>query len=168
MKPITNISSYLILIFALNIMAIPTLVFADIEEADALKSSVRISTSGMNAQNQRLKVAAQNIANINVTGRIPEEDPYRRKVIFFKNEFDPKLKTDIVKVDKISYDYSPFIKKYQPNHPAADEQGMVKYPNVNILVETVDTKEAQRTFEANINALEIAKANQFKILELMR
>lgn len=143
-------------------------IYAYIEEVDSLQSSIRISASGMNVQNQRLKVAAQNIANINVTGRIPDENPYRRKIIFFKNEFDPKLKTSIVKVDKIDYDYSDFTKKYQPAHPAADKDGMVKYPNVNILVETVDTKEAQRTFEANASALEIAKANQFKILELMR
>ena len=137
-------------------------------ESDALKASIKISAAGMQAQNQRLKVISQNIANSNVTGKTPNEDPYRRKVIFFKNVYDPKLKTKILKVDSVREDKSDFTLKYEPNHPAADAKGMVKYPNVNIIIETVDSKEAQRTFDANVNSLEIAKNNQNKILELMR
>ena len=74
----------------------------------------------------------------------------------------------VLKVDSIKEDQSDFTLKYEPNHPAADNNGMVKYPNVNIIIETVDSKEAQRTFDANVNSLEIAKSNQNKVLELMR
>ena len=135
---------------------------------DPLSASIKISAAGMQAQSHRLKVIAQNIANINVTGKTPSEDPYRRQIIFFKNEFDAKLNTKILKVDSIREDKSPFILKYEPNHPSADENGMVKYPNVNLIIETVDSKEAKRTFDANVSALEIAKSNQNKILDLMR
>lgn len=136
--------------------------------ADSLEASIRISSSGMQAQSQRLKVISQNIANSNVTGKTPNENPYRRKIIFFKNVYDPKLDTKILKVNSVQEDQSEFTLKYEPNHPAADNRGMVKYPNVNIIIETVDSKEAQRTFDANVNSLEIAKSNQNKILELMR
>ena len=136
--------------------------------ADSLEASIKISSSGMQAQSQRLKVISQNIANSNVTGKTPNENPYRRKIIFFKNVYDPKIDTKILKVNSIQEDQSEFTLKYEPNHPAADNRGMVKYPNVNIIIETVDSKEAQRTFDANVNSLEIAKSNQNKILELMR
>ncbi len=136
--------------------------------ADSLEASIKISSSGMQSQSQRLKVISQNIANSNVTGKTPDENPYRRKIIFFKNVYDPKLDTKILKVNSIQEDQSEFTLKYEPNHPAADNRGMVKYPNVNIIIETVDSKEAQRTFDANVNSLEIAKSNQNKILELMR
>lgn len=155
------------LIIALSFMIIIPCIYAQYEN-DALKESIKISAAGMQAQSQRLKVVSQNIANSNVTGKTPNEDPYRRKVIFFKNVYDQKLKTKILKVDSIRNDHSDFTLKYEPNHPAANAKGMVKYPNVNIIIETVDSKEAQRTFDANVNSLEIAKNNQTKILELMR
>ena len=136
--------------------------------ADSLEASIKISSSGMQAQSQRLKVISQNIANSNVTGKTPNENPYRRRIIFFQNVYDPKIDTKILKVSSIQEDQSEFTLKYEPNHPAADNRGMVKYPNVNIIIETVDSKEAQRTFDANVNSLEIAKTNQNKILELMR
>ena len=136
--------------------------------ADSLEASIKISSSGMQAQSQRLKVISQNIANSNVTGKTPNKNPYRRRIIFFQNVYDPKIDTKILKVSSIQEDQSEFTLKYEPNHPAADNRGMVKYPNVNIIIETVDSKEAQRTFDANVNSLEIAKSNQNKILELMR
>ena len=120
------------------------------KELDPLAASFNISIAGMDVQNQRLKVIAQNIANIDVTAKTPEGEPYRRKVIFFQNEYDAKLGTEVVKVANIGRDYSDFTKKYQPSHPAADQDGLVKYPNVNMIVETVDSKEAQKTFEANV------------------
>ena len=138
------------------------------DASDSLVASSRISAAGMQAQNNRLKVIAQNLANIDVTGRGPDEDPYRRKIIFFKNEFDEKKGAEVVKVDGVYQDQSDFIKKYEPSHPAADSNGYVSYPNVNMAIETIDAKEAQRSFEANLSALEIAKSNQSKILELMK
>ncbi len=137
-------------------------------ESDPLLAASRISVSGMQAQSERLKVISQNIANQDVTGKDQGSDPYRRKIIFFKNEYDPKQGAELVKIDKVSKDYSDFVLKYQPYHPAANAKGYVKYPNVNVIVETVDSKESQRSFDANTNALEIARANQNRVIELMR
>ena len=137
-------------------------------EGDSLSSAIAISAAGMRAQNERLKIITQNIANSEVTGANPNENPYRRKQIIFKNVYDDNLKAVTVKVDRITPDKSDFILKYEPNHPAADANGYVKYPNINNVIESVDAKEAQRTFEANLSAMEIARANQSKIIDLMR
>ncbi len=137
-------------------------------QSDPLLAASRISMSGMQAQSERLKIVSQNIANQDVTGKSPGSDPYTRKVIYFKNEYDEKLGAEVVKIDKISRDHSDFVLKYQPHHPAANEKGYVKYPNVNIVIETVDAKESQRSFDANINALEIARSNQSRVIELMK
>ncbi len=153
------------LIIIFNVLYLPLSVNAG---SDSLSDAINISAAGMRVQNQRLQVVTQNIANSEVTGANPKENPYRRKQIIFKNEYDPKLKTEVVKVDRITSDNSDFILKYEPNHPAADKNGYVKYPNVNNIIETVDAKEAQRSFEANLSAMQIAKANQSKIIELMR
>ncbi len=141
---------------------------ANADNGDSLIASARISASGMQAQSERLKVISQNIANADVSATAPDGDPYRRKIIFFKNEYDNSKEAEVIKVDKISHDYSDFIMKYQPNHPAADEKGYVKYPNINVVVETIDAKEAQRSFEANVNAFELAKANQSRVLDLLK
>jgi len=122
----------------------------------------------MQAQSERLKVIAQNIANAEVTGRTPEEEPYRRKIIFFRNSYDEKAGTVLLKADNITNDLSEFERRYLPEHPAADSSGLVKHPNVNKILEIADAKEAQSSFEANSASLEITKNNQMKILELMR
>lgn len=136
--------------------------------ADSLTASQRIAAKGMQVQSERLKVISQNIANSNTTGLTAEDTPYKRKVILFKNEYDPEIGASTVKVDKITNDKSEFVKKYEPYHPASDKGGYVRYPNVNIPLETVDAKEAQRSYEANLSALEIAKSNQVRIIDAMR
>ncbi|CAL7962608.1 flagellar basal-body rod protein FlgC [Alphaproteobacteria bacterium] len=146
----------------------PYIVQRTCQDSDALISSTRISSSGMLAQGARLKVISQNIANASVTGLTSDQDPYRRKIIFFKNEFDPKARTEMLQVEKIANDESDFVLKYQPYHPAADKNGYVKYPNVNIVVETADAKEAQRSFEANVHAFELARTNQSRVIDLMK
>ena len=138
------------------------------ENKDSILASAQVSFAGMQAENERLEQIAQNLANANVTGTNPKQNPYRRKVPLLKNVYDKKLGVKIPKISSVQHDKSPFILKYEPNHPAADEKGMVKYPNVNIIIENTDAKEAQRTFEANAYALEIAQSNQKKILDLMR
>ena len=140
----------------------------DTNNTDGIVASKRIAESGMAAQSERLKIVSQNIANSEVTGMTPEDPPYRRKIIFFHNEHDDKLNAEMLAVEKIDRDKSDFILKYQPHHPAADNHGYVKYPNINIVIETADAKEAQRSFEANTNALMIAKSLEHKTLELMR
>lgn len=133
-----------------------------------LKASQRISAQGMRVQNERLKIIAQNIANSSVTGKTADDLPYQRKMLILKNKYDANLGADVVQVDKIIKDKSEFVLKYEPFHPAADGNGYVKYPNVQLPLESVDAKEAQRTYEANLGALEIARSNQMKVVEAMK
>jgi flagellar basal-body rod protein FlgC len=135
---------------------------------DPLTNASRMAMSGINAQNERMKVVSQNIANIDVTGMTPGGDPYRRKIVFFENTIDPKTGSQVVKVKKIQEDNSDFILKYEPNHPAADVNGMVKYPNVNIHIEMADAKEANRAVTVNAKSLEIVKSMQFTLLDMMK
>lgn len=135
---------------------------------DSLTASQRILAEGMQVQSQRLKVISENIANSNTTGLTPEDSPYRRKVIVLSNEYDPVLQSDVVKVKTVEKDKTPFLQKFDPSHPAANKAGYVRYPNVNIALENIDAKEAQRTFEANLTAMEISKSNQLRLLEAMK
>ena len=104
-------------------------------ELDNLFRSMRISAAGMKAQGTRLRVIAENIANVDSLGQTPGSLPYRRKTITFRNELDRSIGTDTVRVDKIGIDRSELEKRYDPQHPAADEDGFVLVPNVNALVE---------------------------------
>lgn len=135
---------------------------------DSIRASIKIAESGMQAQSNRLKIIAQNIANSTVTGSTPEDEPYKRKIIFFKKEVDRETGGEMVVVDKIDNDKSPYLLKYEPHHPAANREGYVRYPNVNIMIENVDAKEAERSFSANTNSLSIAKSLAHKTLEIMK
>ena len=134
----------------------------------SLKNSMKTSASALQAQSKRMEIVTQNIANSETVGINPEQDPYRRKTIFFENIKDPQTGANLVRVKKISVDDSDFKLMYKPGHPAADENGYVKYPNVNRTRETLDLKEAQRSYEANISAIETSKAMMQRTLELMR
>lgn len=122
----------------------------------------------MNAQSERLRVVAENIANANSTGTSPGATPYRRKTISFKNTLDKEIGMDVVRVNKRGYDKSEFIQKFEPYHPAADDKGYVLYPNVNSIVETVDMREARRAYEANLGVVEVSKAMMARTLDLLR
>jgi flagellar basal-body rod protein FlgC len=141
---------------------------ASAKAEDSLFSSMYVSSQGMQAHSERLKVIAQNIANANTTGKTPGSAPYRRKVILMKNEYDEKFRADVLQVNKIALDRSDYLYRFEPNHPAADDNGYVKYPNVDINLEMIDAKEAQRSYEANLSAFEIAKSNQLKLLEALK
>jgi flagellar basal-body rod protein FlgC len=121
-----------------------------------LRSSISVSASGMSAQSERIKIAAQNLANEDSTALKAGADPYRRKTISFKSEFDKALGAEKIVIAKRTTDPSEFKKKHDPSHPAADEDGMVNYPNVDRLVEIMDAKEASRGYEANLAAIEIS------------
>ncbi len=138
------------------------------KNTDTLKAASKIAMSGIQAQSERMKVISQNIANIDVTGSTPESDTYRRKIIFFENKIDPQTGAEVVVVKKIQNDQSDFILKYQPNHPAADKNGYVKYPNVNINVELGDGNEAKRGVSINANSMDMIKSMQFTILNMMK
>ena len=135
---------------------------------DDIIRTMRISGSGMRVQGQRLRVIAQNIANANSLPQEPNENPYRRKVMTFKNEFDRATGLDMVKVNRVRPDMSDFGKRYEPNHPAADANGYVLTPNVSTIIELSDMREAQRSYEANMNVIKASKAMLNSAIELLR
>jgi flagellar basal-body rod protein FlgC len=136
--------------------------------ADDLLSSFRISAAGMKAQGARLRVISQNIANSDSLPTEPGQNPYQRKTITFKNALNRELDTTLVEVSKIGKDNSDFAKRFDPSHPAADKDGYVLAPNVNKLVEMMDMREAQRSYEANLSAIRTSRAMLKKTLELLR
>jgi len=136
--------------------------------ADDLKTSMFISGAGMRVQGQRMKVIAENIANADSTAATPGGDPYRRKTVTFKNVLDRQMDTDLVRVDKVGQDMSDFELKYDPGHPSADEDGYVKLPNVESLIETMDMREATRSFEANLNMVKAARDMISRTIDLLR
>lgn len=125
---------------------------------DDLLKTLRISGAGMKAQGARLRVISENIANADSLGSRPTELPYRRQTVVFKNELDKSVGVDTVRVKKIAKDMSEFDKRFDPNHPAADADGYVLVPNVNRLVEMMDMKEAQRSYDANLSVVRSSKA----------
>ncbi len=135
---------------------------------DNLFRAMEIASHGAKIQMERLKIAAENIANEDSTGSTPGVEPYRRKVLFVHNKHNSKWNTNFLQVKKYSVDKSEFIKKYDPNHPAADAEGYVLYPNVYKEIEKADTIEANSSYEANLNVIETSKDMLQKTLEIMR
>lgn len=132
------------------------------------KASLMVAASGLKAQSGRMRVIAENMANANSTGQTPDQDPYRRRIPTFEAEFDRALQANVVKVGRIEPDKSDFSLRYQPGHPAADENGFVKMPNVNTLVESVDMREAQRSYEANLNVVQSTRTMLMRTLDILR
>ncbi|MCK6418474.1 MAG: flagellar basal body rod protein FlgC [Alphaproteobacteria bacterium] len=131
-------------------------------------NAMTISAMGMKAQGTRLRVISENVANADTTGTKPGEDPYRRKTITFKNVLDRENDMRLVKVDKIGADTKPFELKYNPSHPAANEEGYVKMPNVNTLIEVMDVREAQRSYEANLGLIDQSRSMAMRTIDLLR
>ena len=130
--------------------------------------SMRMSAAGMKTQGTRLRVISENIANAESLPQQPGELPYRRRVVMFKNELDRAIGTKTVRVDKIRTDLSEFQRRYDPAHPAADENGYVLTPNVNTLVEMMDMREAQRSYEANLSVIKASKTMLQSAIEILR
>ena len=135
---------------------------------DDIIKTMRISGAGMKTQGARLQVIAQNVANANSLPQAEGGQPYRRQVMTFKNAFNEALGMDTVRVDKVQPDRSEFGKRFDPNHPAADEDGYVLTPNVNMLIEMTDMREAQRSYEANLNVIKSSKAMLNSTLDVLR
>lgn len=133
-----------------------------------LKTSLDISGSGLRAQSLRMRVIAENLANQDSVAETPGGTPYRRRVASFAAEVDRANGSAGVKVRSIENDRSDFIRIYQPGHPAADGDGYVLKPNVNGLVEAADMKAAQHSYEANLNAIEAAKAMTMRTIDLLK
>jgi flagellar basal-body rod protein FlgC len=117
---------------------------------DFLKS-LTIAASGLRAQMGRMRIITENIANADSLATTPGGDPYRRRIVSFSAELDRSIGADVVKLGKVQPDNSNFLVKHEPGNPAANTQGDVKYPNVNTLVELTDLRDAQRSYEANLN-----------------
>ena len=135
---------------------------------DDIIKTMRISGAGMKTQGARLQVIAQNVANANSLPQAEGGQPYRRQVMTFKNAFNEALGMNTVRVDKVQPDRSEFGKRFDPNHPAADEDGYVLTPNVNMLIEMTDMREAQRSYEANLNVIKSSKAMLNSTIDVLR
>lgn len=131
-----------------------------------LKSVTQISASGLKAQSLRMRVIAENLANADSVAATPGRDPYRRKLAVFRP--DAVGGGEGVKVQAIARDRSEFGRVYEPGNPAADAQGYVKQANVNSLIETTDMKSAQRSYEANLNAIEAARGMTLRTIDLLK
>lgn len=134
---------------------------------DFLKA-MSIAASGLRAQAGRMRVISENIANTDSTPSAPGADPYRRKIPTFTNEFDRALNARTVALGRIRNDNSDFRLKYEPGHPAADSNGNVKYPNINPLVEMTDMREAQRSYEANINVISATRRMLQRTIDILK
>jgi flagellar basal-body rod protein FlgC len=130
--------------------------------------SMGIATSGLRAQAGRMRVISENIANADSTGSNPGADPYRRKVPTFVSQLDRTLDAKTVALGKIAPDRSDFRTRYEPSNPAADQNGYVKYPNVNPMVEMTDMREAQRSYEANLNIIGATRRMIQRTLDILK
>ena len=134
---------------------------------DFLKT-MSIAASGLRAQAGRMRIISENIANADSTPSTPGANPYRRKVPVFTSEFDRALDARMVELGKVRTDNSEFRLKYEPGHPAADSNGNVKYPNVNPLVEMTDMREAQRSYEANVNVISATRRMIQRTIDILK
>ena len=135
---------------------------------DELNKSVNVAVSGMKAQAERLRVVSENMANADSLPTSPGATPYRRKVVTFRNALDQEIGANLVKVDKVDVDRSDFQKKFDPKHPAADSEGYVLSPNVNPLIELMDMREAQRSYEANLDVITVSKGLLSKTIDMLK
>ena len=134
---------------------------------DFLKT-MAIAASGLRAQAGRMRIISENIANADSTPSSPGAEPYRRKIPSFQTEVDRTLGVKLVELGKTRTDNSEFQLKYEPGHPAADKNGNVRYPNVNPLLEMTDMREAQRSYEANINVIGATRRMLQRTIDILK
>ena len=133
-----------------------------------LTKALDISAAGMDVQTTRLRVIAENLANQDTTGSTPGADAYRRKTISFANRMDEALGVDTVRVRKIGRDQSDLPLRYDPSHPAANKEGYVKVPNVNSFVEVMDMREAERSYSANLQVMQVTRGMLTRAIDLLK
>jgi len=135
---------------------------------DEISKASKIASFGMKAQAKRLRVVAENLANADSLATTPGGQPYRRKQVSFHNVLNRELDANVVRADRTTRDMTDFGREYKPGHPAADESGYVLTPNVNPLVEVMDMKEAQRSYEANMHVISISREMLSQTIDLLR
>lgn len=133
-----------------------------------LQKALTISARGMTAQTTRLRVIAENLANQDTTGTSPETQPYRRKTVSFANTLDRAAGVEAVRVKKVGRDMSDLPLRFDPGHPAADARGYVRVPNVNSFVEVMDMKEAERSYGANLNVLQVSRSMLTRTIDMLK
>jgi flagellar basal-body rod protein FlgC len=136
-------------------------------EMDFLKS-LTIAASGLRAQMGRMRIISENIANADSVAATPGGDPYRRKIVTFRAELDREIGADVVKLWPVETDSSAFLTRHEPGSPAADAQGNVKYPNINSLVEMTDLRDAQRSYEANLNVITATRKMLQRTIDMLK
>jgi len=130
--------------------------------------ALAIAASGLHAQIGRMQIISENIANADSTAQTPGGDPYRRKIVTFTSELDRSLDANVVKLGRIESDASDFLVRHEPGNPAADANGNVKYPNVNSLVEMTDLRDAQRSYEANLNIITATRRMLQRTIDILK
>jgi flagellar basal-body rod protein FlgC len=130
--------------------------------------TLAIAASGLRAQAGRMRIISENIANADSTPTAAGAEPYRRKMPTFTSELDRSMDVQLVELGKTQIDSSDFRLKYEPGHPAADQNGNVKYPNVNSIVEMADMREAQRSYEANINVVTATRRMIQRTIDILK
>lgn len=133
-----------------------------------ISKALAISARGMDAQGTRLRVIAENLANADTTGSTPGADAYRRKTITFQDRMDGALGEPTVRVKSVDRDQSDLPLKYDPSHPAANAQGYVKTPNVNSFTELMDMREAERSYSANLNVMQVTRGMLNRTIEMLK
>ena len=133
-----------------------------------LVKSLKISASGMDVQSIRLRVLSENIANADSLPAEPGANPYRRKVVSFQNTLDRSLGVETVRIRKIGEAKGEFQRRYDPTHPSSDKDGYVMAPNVNALIEMMDFREAQQSYQANLSVLEVSKRMIVNTIDILR
>ena len=130
--------------------------------------SIAIAASGLRAQAGRMRIISENIANADSTAPSAGAEPYRRKMTTFKSEMDRALDAQVVTLGRVKTDPTEFRVKHEPGHPSADANGNVKYPNVNSLVEMTDLREAQRSYEANVNVIGASRRMIQRTIDILK
>jgi len=132
-----------------------------------LLESMAQAAKGMRAQSVRMRVISENLANADTAAKSPEDDPYQRKTVSFKNTLNRATGDMEVSATPTKGEGKDFVLKYDPSHPSADKNGYVKMPNINTLIEMMDMKEAQRSYEANLGVIEVARSMLMRTLDAL-
>jgi flagellar basal-body rod protein FlgC len=135
---------------------------------DPLTAALKVAASGLEAQSMRMRVVSENLANAQSTGKTPGADPYQRKTITFSSELDRASGATMIGVDRIGHDNTPFRVEYDPDHPAADKSGYVKMPNVNMMIEMADMREADRSYEADLQIVKQSRQMISMTIDLLK
>ncbi len=135
---------------------------------DKASETLQIAAAGLRAQSARMRIIAENVANAESTGQTPGADPYQRQIPVFESELNREVNARMVRMSDVQPDQSEFRLIYEPGHPAANEEGYVKYPNVSSLIELMDMRDAQRSYEANLTMVEGTRRMLERTLDLLR